>query len=231
MFQIKCIVLFIALIGLIEETTVEAIRKGWEVGKGGRSLKTIDTVGSFAEEWNSYQEICSNVLFSLSLFMSEHVYLIASALSGNGNNQNELCDSLQPVFHHNVQLGKDIFFLPADDSSMDSRLYLGDYELHELVQAFDETSEPSEEVPYDFVKNNCATFILEYVQALNIQFDSTALIQYAVDHLTSHQVNIQAMKESSHFSEILDGGIAAEDTTDEVLMQLLVTKYIAEHMI
>jgi hypothetical protein len=152
------------------------------------------------EGWDTYKEKCKNFEFDLVGYVESHFYLVAKpkadAIDGG-------CETI--VFHAD-DLGKGPIekqVLKVGSGQVDSldMSHLATRQFSDLAKTFDQVGVNG---AYDLFLNNCADFVWDFLQRLDVTFTSEFLeyLEYAKARLHKHGDSlVQVMKGNTEIIE------------------------------
>jgi hypothetical protein len=168
------------------------------------------------ESWALLKSKCSEENYRLSVFVDNHIQLVARPEGGAPN------PTCPPILLHEGKK-KEVINLSDDEGRWVDGLDLGTFKFATLSEAWDLVE--ARDAEYDIVRSNCATVVLRTMNNLGIEADQE-IEKYMIGQLHQHGKTIEKLRKSPHVVDILPDGSNPTDYDDAELLELLIVNNI-----
>ncbi|CAB9506830.1 expressed unknown protein [Seminavis robusta] len=202
--------------------------------------------------WKSFQAVCQDKLYTIATYADTHIYHVITPMPTTADDANNDEDAAgfcneKLVLHDGGETGRTIIVEEAgyqsgrDQDEDDIFHFQGSFSLKPILQAFHKANtlmqdDPQESIKnsYDILYNNCATFILGFMDALGLEPDQP-IAQYIAGRLALNGGHtIEILRDSQEFQALLPPKMTTALKNDDMrnkedereLLQLLVEYYI-----
>ncbi|CAB9521962.1 expressed unknown protein [Seminavis robusta] len=202
--------------------------------------------------WKSFQAVCQDKLYTIATYADTHIYHVITPMPTTADDANNDEDAAgfcneKLVLHDGGETGRTIIVEEAgyqsgrDQDEDDVFHFQGSFSLKAILQAFHMANtlmqdNPQESIKnsYDVLYNNCATFILSFMDALGLEPDQS-FARYIAERLAQNGGHtIEMLQDSQEFQALLPPEMTTTLKNDEMrnkdeekeLLQLLVDYYI-----
>eukprot|EP00751_Fragilariopsis_kerguelensis_P044454 CAMPEP_0170992480 /NCGR_PEP_ID=MMETSP0736-20130129/9775_1 /TAXON_ID=186038 /ORGANISM="Fragilariopsis kerguelensis, Strain L26-C5" /LENGTH=236 /DNA_ID=CAMNT_0011417959 /DNA_START=393 /DNA_END=1103 /DNA_ORIENTATION=+ len=221
---------------------IESNAGNGEKYRRGRHLDATD----ITELYND----CNNEIYQISVVTTgssnAHIALVAEPQCNELTRESCTC----PLFSFDTNADDNgnldnvisVMTVPADEKES---LNLGSFQLLTILDAFTTTSVKNSGTEYDFLVNNCASFIISMGLELGIDPSDTKIISFMAQHISSEFI-LKQLLEVDHgkientnenmASNLVYHGSVGSDTdiydsqNDAVVVQEFISDYIHEHI-
>ncbi|CAB9500139.1 expressed unknown protein [Seminavis robusta] len=202
--------------------------------------------------WKSFQAVCQEKLYTIATYADTHIYHVITPMPTTADDANNDEDAAgfcneKLVLHDGGETGRTIIVEEAgfqsgrDQDEDDVFHFQGSFSLRAILQAFHTANTLMQDNPqersknsYDVLYNNCATFILGFMDALGLE-PGQPIAKYIAGRLAQNGGHtIEMLQDSQEFQALLPPKMTTTLKNDDMrnkedereLLQLLVEYYI-----